>query len=408
MSPGDEALAKDASKTVRSAVTCKYRLLFYLLLIAWAALQAWGHRYTEFYNDGISYLDSAEHFAQGDFVGGFTGYWSPLYPALIACFLKFAPLSGLNEFALLKVVNFILCLTLFAAFEFFFSQFVAYYRREVSGSISDSESLWLSEPQLRFIGYCVFAYSTLVCSGLWIDTPDVLSEIFFLLLVGITLSLRQADQRKRMLSMCAVGFLSALAYFAKAVMLATAVFFLLITLLLRSRFGLNAKHFAATLVCLVLACAPYVACLSSRVGEFTLSTPSKINAIWYVTGDLSVAHGRGTAAEHAALLHPSRVIYEHPTVYEFATPISGTYPPWFDPSYWMAGAKPAQNPIKFFAAIVLNVFYYLLFFFGYYFVVLVGVWLIAGRRATSYSQLRTASIFSHPGCFDSCRLCDLN
>jgi hypothetical protein len=39
-------------------------------------------------------------------------------------------------------------------------------------------------------------------------------------------------------------------------------------------------------------------------------------------------------------LHPIRQVHVHPTVYEFANPIKGTYPPWTDPGYWYEGFEP--------------------------------------------------------------------
>jgi hypothetical protein len=35
--------------------------------------------------------------------------------------------------------------------------------------------------------------------------------------------------------------------------------------------------------------------------------------------------------------HSTRKVYENPAVFEFASPIAGTYPPTFDPVYWSAG-----------------------------------------------------------------------
>jgi len=38
--------------------------------------------------------------------------------------------------------------------------------------------------------------------------------------------------------------------------------------------------------------------------------------------------------------HPQRKLADEPTVYEFAAPIGGSYPLWYDPSYWYEGIKP--------------------------------------------------------------------
>ena len=40
------------------------------------------------------------------------------------------------------------------------------------------------------------------------------------------------------------------------------------------------------------------------------------------------------------LVHPSRKILDTPPIYEFATPVKGTLPIWYDPSYWTEGAVP--------------------------------------------------------------------
>ena len=36
-------------------------------------------------------------------------------------------------------------------------------------------------------------------------------------------------------------------------------------------------------------------------------------------------------------VHPTRKLLSNPSVYEFAEPIGGTFPPWYDPSYWQEG-----------------------------------------------------------------------
>ena len=42
--------------------------------------------------------------------------------------------------------------------------------------------------------------------------------------------------------------------------------------------------------------------------------------------------------------HPARVILSSPTVYEFAEPISGSYPMWYDSSYWKEGMEIHFRP----------------------------------------------------------------
>jgi hypothetical protein len=46
------------------------------------------------------------------------------------------------------------------------------------------------------------------------------------------------------------------------------------------------------------------------------------------------------APDNPGLLHPVQHILDHPSTIEFGEPIAGTYPLWYDPTYWHAGLKP--------------------------------------------------------------------
>ena len=50
-------------------------------------------------------------------------------------------------------------------------------------------------------------------------------------------------------------------------------------------------------------------------------------------------HWQGEQPEFGTPKHTTRQIHESPAAFEFATPIAGSYPPWYDPSYWHAGIK---------------------------------------------------------------------
>jgi hypothetical protein len=41
--------------------------------------------------------------------------------------------------------------------------------------------------------------------------------------------------------------------------------------------------------------------------------------------------------------HPTRKIFDSPPVYEFGSPIIGTYPAWYDPNYWHEGVEVHFN-----------------------------------------------------------------
>jgi hypothetical protein len=51
-------------------------------------------------------------------------------------------------------------------------------------------------------------------------------------------------------------------------------------------------------------------------------------------------HWQGEPGDLGTPRHPTRKIHEAPDAYEFGEPVAGTYPPWYDPSYWYDGVAP--------------------------------------------------------------------
>ena len=89
----------------------------------------------------------------------------------------------------------------------------------------------------------------------------------------------------------------------------------------------------------------------------------------------------GTAGGHYK--HPVRRIFDAPPIYEFATPIKGTIPIWYDPSYWADGAVPRVHPKEELALMIHYVGYYLEMIFASQASLLVGLlvlWFLGGRK----------------------------
>ena len=51
-------------------------------------------------------------------------------------------------------------------------------------------------------------------------------------------------------------------------------------------------------------------------------------------------HWQGEPAGTGTPAHPTRKALTDPPIYEFAEPVAGSYPPWYDPSYWYEGIRP--------------------------------------------------------------------
>ena len=92
-----------------------------------------------------------------------------------------------------------------------------------------------------------------------------------------------------------------------------------------------------------LVCAPYVIALSNAKGRFTFGDSGRFNLIWMVNG-VPWYHWQGGPHDNGTPVHPTRHVLTNPDIYEFATPVAGTYPPWYDPTYWDDGAHVALRP----------------------------------------------------------------
>ena len=90
----------------------------------------------------------------------------------------------------------------------------------------------------------------------------------------------------------------------------------------------------------ILIAAPLVLELSTMTDSLTFGKSGAWNYARGVDGIGLPYHWRGQPAGSGIPLHPTRVLLETPTVYEFGSPVLGTFPPWRDPYYWFAGITP--------------------------------------------------------------------
>jgi hypothetical protein len=90
----------------------------------------------------------------------------------------------------------------------------------------------------------------------------------------------------------------------------------------------------------VMVCAPFIFLLSKAKGRFTFGDTGKLAYAALVSPGTPQIHWQGEPAGSGTPRHPTRQILESPAVFEFGEPISGTYPPWDDPSYWNEGVQP--------------------------------------------------------------------
>jgi hypothetical protein len=284
--------------------------------------------------DGNSYLDVASAYLRDDFANAINGYWSPLYSWLIALVLWVFKPSGYWESTILHLLDFAGLLVALRAFEFFFSNFLA---AKQNFARPEGESFKLPVSAWWMLGYGLFLSATLEVLSMYPTSPDawVCGVTFLSLGLILKISMKGAGLRY----FAALGFLLGLGYLTKAFYFPLAFVFIGTAWLASHRPRKNLLGAVIALVAFMLVAGPFVFALSRAKHRFTYGDVGKIayaefmdsiqQPIFWEGGD-----GSGTPK------HPARIILSTPRVYEFAEPVGGSYPMWYDQSYWKDGIEP--------------------------------------------------------------------
>jgi hypothetical protein len=301
--------------------------------------------------DGINYLDIGDAYMRGDLDAAINSVWSPLYSWILGAVMSIVRPSMNWEFPVVHIVNFFIYIGALFAFEFLWRQMVQ-YRHELSSS---EQTRGLPEWALWSAGYLLFIVASLQLIELWAVTPDMLMSIFVYLGAGLIVRVRVRGVSVARYAL--LGVILGFGYLAKSIMFPMAFAFLVIA-------GLGAESIRKSLVPTLVAvvtfvtiAAPFVYLISQQRGEFTFGDAGKITYVRYLN-DLPYPHWQGGSEGSGAPVHPTRVVFENPSIYEFAEPVAGTYPVSYDPWYWYEGAQIHVDLSKQIGYLVYSVWYY--------------------------------------------------
>ena len=307
------------------------RMFCWVVALALGAAQAWATRFT-MNPDGISYLDIGDAYWRGDWHNAINAYWSPLYSWILGFFLKLLKPSAYWEYPLVHLVNFLIYVAALGCFEFFLATFIAQQTKQ-DERLSAQNEIGLPEWVWWVLGYSVFVSCSLTLITMQMVTPDMCVAAFVYLASALILKIREGDIKRR--TFVALGVVLGFAYLAKAVMFPLGFVFTSVVAIfsgvLSRRWLRNAAF--ATVAFLALS-SPFITAISYAKGRPTFGDSGKITyAIMVDRVDIFLPQQEGVA-------HPAAKFLESPVAYEFGKPISGTYPPWYDPTYWHDGIKP--------------------------------------------------------------------
>lgn len=301
-------------------------VLWCMIAAIWGAIFAW--RYRNFMNpDGISYLDIASETLRTGPLALVNSYWSPLYPALIAVWEWICQPPPLREFPYIHALNGVIYTAGAVSFTYFFRELLRF--RSSAGPRAPGEPAFIA------FGFAVFFRFMNADLTAFVITPDLLVAVAAFLSAGLFLRILKGAAGWG--AFAALGGVIAAGYLAKAVMLPAGV--MLLCLLLawspRSKPHRNGVLIAATVM--FVLCAPEIILVSQRTARFSISEAGRLNYLWFVAGLPPFQGWTGTPGGDMPQ-HGPRIITDNPETLEFASPIPGTYPLWYDPGYWYAGA----------------------------------------------------------------------
>ena len=311
-----------------------FRLLLLVLAAALGALDSWSSRHS-LNPMGVSYLDMGDAFVRRDWQTALNGLWSPLYSLPLGLLVRVLKPSPSAEFPLVHFANFLIYLTALFAFGLFMRELIR-WQSENRDSVSERRAIALPEWAMVALGYAVFIWCSLGLIKMATTAPDLLFSVFVYLAFAVLLRIRRG--LRDWPSFFVLGLILGVGYLAKNPMLPLAPLFILVGLFFAGGLRKAGVRSAAAVLGILLTAGPFTIALSASKHRFTFGDSGKLNYLWHVNR-LPAFHWQGDDARYGTPRHPTRRIFENPSVYEFASPLNATYPPWYDPSYWFEGAN---------------------------------------------------------------------
>jgi hypothetical protein len=299
-----------------------------------------------------------------------------LYSWILIPALTITHTSPDTEFAAVHVVNFLIFLVALLSFHFL-----------LTGVIKTHTQLVFPEWAMIGAAYALFLWSSLTVISLELVTPDLCVAATLYAATGMLLRIRKGDDRLAIFF--GLGLILGIGYLAKAALLALTP---LMAILCAAAIGEIRKAIPRVIILALgfaIVAAPWIYALSNAKGRFTFGDAGKLAYGWMVQG-VPMLHWQGGTPGNGNPVHPDRQIYRHPDAYEFASPVSGTYPPSYDYSYWAEGMIVRPDVRTHLHRLARSLHEYLTYFdeqLSGVIAVVVFLWLIGGRGSPAWKGL---------------------
>lgn len=332
----------------------KLKIFLWIISILLGFFQIWLGR-NSMNPDGISYLDMGDAYFRGDWRMAINAYWSPLYSWIVGLGLHIFHPSLRWEFIVVHLMQFLIYLFTILCFHFFLIELIRWNHEHVSSRfLAFSDLVWF------VIGYSLFIWSSLKLITATNETPDMIAAALLYLATGMML--RILNGGISIYNFIFLGLFLGFGYLARAPFFPLAFIFLIVTFFAITNVRKALLFTMVGLLSFLCFSAPFIIALSNSKGRITIGESGKLNYAWKVNRVPQYIHWQGTSG-YGKPEHPTRKIFAVPTIYEFGTPVGGTYPPWYDPSYWYEGVNTHFNFRMQLARIVTSLRFYIDTFF---------------------------------------------
>ena len=314
---------------------------FYCVL---AAVVTFGYALYDPYQidgDAVAYMDIGDLIRAHNWHAVINGYWNPLYPAALSLGHSLFHSTRFNELHAYYMVNYgIFLLEMLAVIAFTGALAQLRDLRESATPEKNPRPFLLDRYALGYLGIGLLVVSTQRELSLGKVRPDALLLAFLLLAIAALMKYLATNHLRYAALM---GIALGLAYLTKS--FAFVFTLLCILALVAFRFFWQRQSIARVaaaalfvVVCFAAVSGPYIAALSKQKGRFDFGDSGSLNYIWFVSGtekmhlepDMTASFG----AAEVHLKHPETQLLKSPRTYSFKPFPYGTYPVWFDASYF--------------------------------------------------------------------------
>ena len=334
---------------MRSQTTRRTLLAYLALLIPIAWLAAKFEPY-QMDGDAMAYMDVADLMRAHHWAGVVNAYWHPLYPACLALAQRLFHSTRANELHAYYTLNYMIFLASVAAMLAFVSALVKLRSRMTPSADQNSgvsPLLGLNALQLLGVGLAVIASQRELSMGK--IRPDLLLQTLMLAAFAMLL---QSLATESLLFAPLMGLFFGLAYLTKSFAFLIALLTIAIMVVFQAWIQRRkpVRVLAAGALALMVFAAiagPYIAALSKQKHRFDFGDSGALNYAWYVSGTVKMhiepwmTRGFGSASVH--LIHPEQQLLAQPGIYSYRAEPYGTYPAWFDPTYFHERIVPIFN-----------------------------------------------------------------